>query len=552
MNIIPDSFFGAMSSGAVPPIGTKIAHFFQAVARIMTAIADIQTTTAGMDATQANWQRRSDEWFHQMQVLPIEIQQTELQILGAQRRRDQALQELNNTQRQIEHATEVLDFLRDKFTATDLYLWLRKETAALQAKTYDLALRAALEAQRAYNFERGHTTRRFIPEQTWDNRHDGLLAGERLECALRTMEKAYLDENRREYELTKHISLRLQFPAAYLALRTTGRCQIDIPEWMFDLDYPGQYMRRIKDARLTLACVTGPYTGVHCRLTLLSSMTRIHPEVRPPAHHCCCGGKRGSDYEVCADDPRIVREYAARESIATSSGQNDSGMFELNFRDERYLPFEYQGAVSRWRIELPPENNYFDLDTVSDVVLHLDYTAREGGEVLRAAAGDDARGRLPGDGLRLFDVRHDFPDAWPLAWRPGTEVREAEEREASGDRRRRSLRLGLTPAMFPFVPGRPVRTVDRVVLMFAAPDAEPGRHHDIRFWWTDDGHERAAEFTAVADSAWPGYFCGTVDLHEIPLGPLRDDRPTACGFDFLAEAGETRNVFVIAHYTAEG
>ena len=29
--------------------------------------------------------------------------------------------------------------------------------------------------------------------------------------------------------------------------------------------------------------------------------------------------------------------------------------------------------------------DYFDLDTVTDVVLHLDYTAREGGEVLRAA-----------------------------------------------------------------------------------------------------------------------------------------------------------------------
>jgi hypothetical protein len=552
MNIIPDSFFGAMSSGAVAPIGTKIAHFFQAVARIMTAIADIQTTTAVMDATQASWQRRSDEWFHQMQVLPIEIQQTELQILGALRRRDQALRELNNTQRQIEHATEVLDFLREKFTATDLYLWLRKETTALHAQMYDLALRAALEAQRAYNFERGHTTRRFIPAETWDPRHDGLLAGELLEGALRTMEKAYLDENRREYELTKHISLRLQFPEAYLALRVTGRCQIDIPEWMFDLDYPGQYMRRIKDARVTLACVAGPYTGVHCRLTLLSSMTRIHPEVRPPAHHCCCDGQRGSEYEVCADDPRIVREYAARESIATSSGQNDPGLFELNFRDERYLPFEYQGAVSRWRFELPPENNYFDLDTVTDVVLHLDYTAREGGEVLRAAAMDDARRRLPGDGLRFFDVRHDFPDAWPPAWRPGAGAGAADEREDDADRRHRSLRLGLTPAMFPFVPGRPVRTVDRVVLMFAAPDAEPGRHHVVRFWWTHDGHERATEFTAVADGAWPGYFCGTVDLRENPLGPLRDGRPSACGFGFPAAAGETRTVFIIAHYTAEG
>ena len=40
-----------------------------------------------------------------------------------------------------------------------------------------------------------------------------------------------------------------------------------------------------------------------------------------------------------------------------------------NFRDERDLPFEYQGAVSRWRIELPRENNYFDMDTLSDMIL---------------------------------------------------------------------------------------------------------------------------------------------------------------------------------------
>ena len=547
MNIIPDSFFGALSSGVVPPIGSKFANFFEAVARIMTAVADIQSTTAAMDATQAEWQRRSAEWFHQMQVLPIEIQQTELQILGAQRRRDQALAELNNAQREIEQATEVLDFLRDKFTAADLYLWLRKETATLRARMYDLALRAALEAQRAYNFERGHSTRRFIPEETWDNAHDGLLAGERLECALRTMEKAYLDENRREYELTKHISLRLQFPAAYLRLRITGHCQIDIPEWMFDLDYPGQYMRRIKDVTITLPCVTGPYTGVHSRLTLLSSMTRTHPDVRPPAHHCRGHGERGSDYEACADDPRIVREYAARESIATSSGQNDPGLFELNFRDERYLPFEYQGAVSRWRFELPPENNYFDLDTVSDVVLHLNYTAREGGDVLRAAASDNVRHRLPGDGLRVFDVRHDFPDAWPGAWRSGQ-----EDGQAGPDRRHRSLRLDFTPAMFPFVPGRRVRTLDRLLLMFQAPDAQPGRHHLVRFWRHDADHEGVTEFSAVADGGWPGYFCVPVDLGASPLGPLRDEHPAVCGFDFPAEAGEIGTIFIIAHYATEG
>ena len=421
MSIIPDFFVGAMSTFSQVPIGTKLAGLFQTIAKVMQAVADIQSTTAGMDMTQAGWQRRSAEWFHQTQTLPIEIQQIELQTLGAHRRRDQAMRELNNQQRQIEHAAEVQDFLRDKFTATDLYLWLQKETAALHARMYELAHDAAREAQRAFHFERGHSTRRFIPEETWDDLHQGLLAGERLDFALRQMEKAYLDENRREHELTKHLSLRLDFPAAYLRLRITGGCEISIPEWMFDLDYPGHYMRRIKNVTLTLPCVTGPYTGVHCRLTLLSSMTRIHPETRPPAHGCCGDGTSHSEYEPCHEDPRVVREYAARESIATSSGQNDSGMFELNFRDERRLPFEFLGAVSRWRIELPQENNYFDLDTLTDAVLHLNYTAREGGAALREAAARDARGRLPGDGLRLFDVRHDFPDAWPALRKPDPE-----------------------------------------------------------------------------------------------------------------------------------
>lgn len=107
--------------------------------------------------------------------------------------------------------------------------------------------------------------------------------------------------------------------------------------------------------------------GVHCRLTLLSSMTRVDPRLSAPGHGCCCPPepcncecreeeRQAREYEPCPDDPRIVRHYGAREAIATSTGQNDSGLFELNFRDERYLPFEYMGAVSCWRLELPQEN----------------------------------------------------------------------------------------------------------------------------------------------------------------------------------------------------
>jgi hypothetical protein len=312
----------------------------------------------------------------------------------------------------MEQSAEVLNFLRDKFTNHALYLFLQQDTAMLYSHMYELVLCAARQAQRAFNYERGHTMRHFLPGATWDNLYEGLLAGERLQLAQRQMEKGYLDENVREYELTKHCSLRLNFPLEFLRLKATGCCEIEIPEWMFDLDYPGQYMRRIRNVSLTIPCVAGPYTGVHCRLTLLRSMTRVHPRLRDPLISCCDDDECDNGYRPVCDDPRIVTQYAATEAIATSGGQNDAGLFELNFRDERYLPFEFMGAVSRWRIELPQENNQFDIDSVTDVILHLNYTAREGGELLRRVANEIAHCHLPGAGVRYFDIKHEFPDAW--------------------------------------------------------------------------------------------------------------------------------------------
>jgi hypothetical protein len=563
-HIIPDSFVGALSTFIEIPTGTKLAGLFNTIAKIMQTVADIQSATASIDLTQAGWQRRSVEWFHQMQTLPIEIYQIELQILGAQRRRDQALQELNNQQRQIENATEVLEFLRDKFTATDLYLFLQKETSALYRKMYEMAHRAAEEAQRAFNFERGHTTRQFIPEGIWENLHEGLMAGERLDFALRHMEKEYLDENVREYELTKHFSLRYHFPMEFLRIKETGQCEIEMPEWMFDLDYPGQYMRRIKNMSLTIPCVTGPYTGVHCRATLLSSVTRVDPRMNLPATRCCCECGSENSYEACPHDPRMVRSYAAREAVATSSGQNDSGMFELNFRDERYLPFEYQGAVSRWRIELPPENNYFDMDTLSDVILNLNYTSREGGGILRQAAMEAARKHLPGSGWCFFDVRHEFPDAWQLL------ENFSGETERGG-----KLHLRMERKMFPFIPRVNELSITSIAILFRARERrEVDRNDEIQgersydHQWSGEcacPYEgkpsfREIEFThrphhrpedalrvpCLISEEWPELYYGLFETHLEPFG--RDGRSLEVEFRFPRDIGELEQVFLLCQY----
>ncbi|MGE5827900.1 MAG: hypothetical protein ACM30G_05980, partial [Micromonosporaceae bacterium] len=572
IGVTPDMWVGIAGIAGTPvelnqlPVGVKLASGFVTGARILNAVADIANTSAGVSLTQGGWERREAEWRHQVEVISIEIEQIERQILAAERRRDIALRELNNHQRQIEHSTETQNYLRDKFTNEDLYLFLQQETGALYRQAYELAVASARVAERAFNFERGFTTRRFLPERAWDSLHEGLLAGERLQVALRQMEKAYLDVNCREYELTKHVSLRLHAPLAFLQLQTTGACEVEIPEWMFDLDYPGQYLRRIKSVSLSIPAVVGPYTGVHCRLTLLSSVTRVDPRLsQPPApccgpacdcdcdDRCCCCPPESSAYALRPEDPRAVRAYAATEAIATSSGQNDAGLFELSFRDERYLPFEFAGAVSRWRVELPPTTNAFDFATLTDVVMHVNYTAREGGDMLRDAAAADARCRLPGNGLRLFDARRDLPDAWYQLQQHTDHDREWA--------RRLPLRLG--ESMFPFVPTRRTRLVEGVQLFFDAPGATGSTNLVVRFRPSEHQHDHhhdcdcdRIDVHCVASAEWPGKFWGVVDLRGLRLGPLsghgsRSDARDLGTFEFPRAAGEICELYLVVNYCAE-
>ena len=74
-----------------------------------------------------------------------------------------------------------------------------------------------------------------------------------------------------------------------------------------------------------LACVGVKFARlVTCAPRRDASVTRIDPRLEPAASRCCCECGSGQDYEACPHDPRMVRSYAAREAIATSTGQDDS------------------------------------------------------------------------------------------------------------------------------------------------------------------------------------------------------------------------------------
>jgi hypothetical protein len=90
-------------------------------------------------------------------------------------------------------------------------------------------------------------------------------------------------------------------------------------------------------------------------------------------------------------------------------------LFETNLRDDRFLPFEGAGAVSAWRLQLP-DARPFDYSTISDVILHLRYTSRAGGNVLGTQAATELKELIATastSGLTLlFSLRHDFPTEW--------------------------------------------------------------------------------------------------------------------------------------------
>lgn len=419
LNLVPNFDIGTSGWAGSPVVkasfgGSQLGSAASAAAEFVRMIATQYSYEASMSSTMAGYDRRWDDWKLQEHLADKEIIQIDKQITAADIRCQIAQKEIDNHDLQRKNAQEADEYMRRKFTNQELYDWMISEVSAIYFQSYQLAYETARQAEQAYHFERGLTDSSFIRFGQWDSLRRGLMAGERLQLDLRRLEMAYLNENRREYELTKHISLVALNPVALMALKETGSCEIQIPEVLFDLDYPGHYMRRIKSVSLTIPCVTGPYTSVNCTLTLLSNKTRID---RNP----------GSSYleDLENDDPRFVTNFAAMQSIATSTAQNDSGLFELNFRDERYLPFEGAGAISTWRLELSGkwdgvELPQFNFDTITDVILHLRYTARDGGESLKDAAvehlqtGVNQLVSAAGErGLfRLFSLRHEFSTEW--------------------------------------------------------------------------------------------------------------------------------------------
>jgi len=432
MGYIPNVTIGGSGFGGSPHVNVQwgtgnIISAIQAAAGAEHLLSGMASYEANRAATSASHDRRFSDWKLQEKLADRELDHLDKQIDSAKTRITIAEQELENQKLQIENAKATDEFMRSKYTNKDLYQWQIGQISNTYFRSYKLAYDLAKRAERCFRFELGLQDSSYINFGYWDSLKKGLLSGEQLQHDLHRMENAMLELNRREFEITKHVSLSLLDPLALVKLRETGKCFFRVPEELFDLDFPGHYFRRIRSVSLTLPCIVGPYTTVSCTVRLLKNSIRVNTT----------NGDNGyphnvDDQGLPADDLRFIENNIQVKAIAASNGQNDSGVFELAFRDERYLPFEGAGAISDWMLELfndLPANNpdpvapdfgkplrQFDYSTISDAVLTIKYTSREDAGPFKNGAIKHLRDYFAEDGttpsLRLFNLRQEFPGHW--------------------------------------------------------------------------------------------------------------------------------------------
>lgn len=384
--------------------GMEFGKSMEAVAGASDAVGGVLGIMSQLAGMVGSFQRRDQEWELQAELSADDVTQIQAQIEANQTMIASAQRDLQVHQEQITQNQGIGNFYQTKFTNQQLYQWMAGRLSTIYFQSYQLAFELGQDAQMAFQYE-NNSARNYLNYGAWDNLEKGLTAGDSLMLSLNQLEKANIDAGVRHLEIEKTISLLQLNPQALLDLKSTGSCSFELSEQLFDYDFPGHYNRKIKTISITIPAIVGPYQNVHASLTQTASRLVTQPDIDAVEYLLPGGSKHGTA------PPTIRTNWNANQQVALSSGNNDSGLFVLNFDDPRYLPFEGTGAVSSWTLDMLKAANALDFNTISDVIIRLSYTAQDGGQSFRQSVTSEAA-ISNFIGLRYVSLRQAFPEAW--------------------------------------------------------------------------------------------------------------------------------------------
>lgn len=406
-------------------------------------------------ATEASNERRMQEWEFQSQLGVDDVAIADAGILVAEDRVKIAEQERGIAELRLGNSNDTVEFLQDRFANAALYRWMYKNLRRLYREQLHLAISTARAAQRALEFER-QTSLDYISTDYWDEERAGLVGAERLLKDLDEMEQYRLSTATRKKEIEKTISLASLMPAEFQQFRNTGVLDFETQMEWFDHDFPGHYMRLVRDVSVSIVALIPPTEGVHATLSN-PGISRV---------------MTGSPWE------QYSTIYRLPESVALSGASKATGLFELNANDPMLFPFEGNGVASTWRLEMPKGANRFDYNSLYDVLLTIRYTALDDSEYRRKVLddlGQTDEGFVKTGAVRYFSMRNSFPDQWYQLLNPiiGQEQYwDPRSGEPSGGNPQLPYTMVADLKPTDFVPNEDRRRIKKVTLAMQIADGE--------------------------------------------------------------------------------
>jgi hypothetical protein len=384
---------------------------------MLSAASGAASLSGQFAQARASFERRGQEWRQQRSLSQKDVAISGVQISLARNQRLAALQERNLAQLQLDHAGAVVEFLANKFTNAELFEWM----SGVLGRVYNFFLQQATAvaqlAQSQLAFERQEPALSVIQSDYWQITSDGAAAGTtngsapdrrgltgsaRLLQDIFQLDQYAFETKQRKLQLTQTLSLAQIAPMEMQSLRDTGKMIFVTPMETFDRDFPGHYLRQIRRARVSVVALIPPTQGLRATLTA-SGISRI-----------VTGG----------DTFETVQVQRAPETIAFTSPNNATGLFELETDGELLLPFEGMGVDTFWELQLPKAANPFDYRAIADVLLTVEYTARFS-PIYQQQVIKQLNGSASGE--RMFSLRNQFADAWYDLNNPET-VEDVEQR----------------------------------------------------------------------------------------------------------------------------
>jgi hypothetical protein len=395
MSIASTSIFFSASGAAIFSTGFNAGATLEYIAKALSV-------TSQYFNQLASYERRRQEWQYQQDLTTADLKISDQQIKIANDQKNVVEQERQISVLQNSNAQATLDFLSNKFTNAELYEWMSKILSRVYSFLLQQATSTALTASNQLRFERQQEIPGIIKNDYWEapsnevvqssgsggNTPDrrGLTASARLLQDVIQLDQLAFDTDKRRLELTKNISLASLDPVAFQLFRETGSITFQTPMELFDRDFPGHYLRLIKRVRVSVIALIPPVDGIKATL--------INP---------------GVSYTVVDSTFQRVPVRRDPEIIALTVAQNATGMFELTQQSTKLNPFESIGVDTFWNFALPKASNFFDFNTIADVLFTIEYTALEN-QTYRNTVIENLDNTF--EAARPYSFKNQFADQW--------------------------------------------------------------------------------------------------------------------------------------------